>query len=102
MSNFMNRAIDSAGCGTWGRTDPPPADMPWPTNDRATPGPTTDGATPGPTTDGATLRPLLAQGRRLVPIRCGLADAEFDSERNHPFIRQSIGAMSIIAAKRGK
>lgn len=59
-------------------------------------------AKPGPTNDCATLRPLLEQARRLVPIRCVLADAEFDSERNHTFIRQVVGATSIIPAKRGK
>jgi len=31
-----------------------------------------------------------------------LADAEFDSERNHQHIREEIGAQSIIPAKRGK
>ena len=59
-------------------------------------------AKPGPTNDGATLRPWLEQARRLAPIRCVLADAEFDSERNHTFIRQVVGADSIIPAKRGK
>ena len=31
-----------------------------------------------------------------------LADGEFDSERNHRFIREVIGAGSIIPARRGK
>jgi len=31
-----------------------------------------------------------------------LADAEFDSERNHAYIRQQLGAQSVIPAKRGK
>ena len=31
-----------------------------------------------------------------------VADAEFDSERNHRHIREQIGAHSIIPAKRGK
>ena len=31
-----------------------------------------------------------------------LADAEFDSERNHTYIRQQRGARSVIPAKRGK
>jgi len=31
-----------------------------------------------------------------------VADAEFDSERNHRHIREQIGAQSIIPAKRGK
>jgi hypothetical protein len=31
-----------------------------------------------------------------------LADAEFDSENNHTYIRQQLGAQSVIPAKRGK
>ena len=31
-----------------------------------------------------------------------LTDAEFDSERNHRFIRQQLGAQSVIPAKRGR
>jgi hypothetical protein len=31
-----------------------------------------------------------------------LADAEFNSERNHTYIRQPLGAQSVIPAKRGK
>lgn len=31
-----------------------------------------------------------------------LADAEFDSERNHAYIRRQLGAQSVIPAKRGK
>jgi hypothetical protein len=31
-----------------------------------------------------------------------LADAEFDSERNHTYIRRQLGARSEIPAKRGK
>jgi Transposase DDE domain len=30
-----------------------------------------------------------------------LADAEFDSERKHTYIRQQLGAQSVIPAKRG-
>jgi hypothetical protein len=59
-------------------------------------------ARPGPTNDGASLRPLLEQACHRAPVRCVLADAEFDSERNHTFIRHVIGATSIIPAKRGK
>lgn len=57
----------------------------------------------GPTNDCATLRPLLdevAQGSQAIGTV--LADAEFDSERNHLHIRQQLGAQSIIPAKRGK
>jgi hypothetical protein len=59
-------------------------------------------AKPGPTNDGATLRPLLDRVRHLAAVRLVLADAEFDSELNHTFIRQVVGADSSIPAKRGK
>lgn len=56
----------------------------------------------GPTNDSATLRPLVDAAALGVPIREVLADAEFDSERNHQHIRSRVGAESIIPAKRGK
>jgi Transposase DDE domain/Transposase domain (DUF772) len=56
----------------------------------------------GPVNDCAKLPPLLDQVVALSPIRTVLADAEFDSERNHRHIREQIGAESIIPAKRGK
>jgi hypothetical protein len=55
----------------------------------------------GPTNDCATLRPLVDAARQRVPIALVLADAEFDSERNHQHIRQTLQAQSIIPAKRG-
>jgi hypothetical protein len=59
-------------------------------------------AKPGPYNDSATLRPLVDQAAERVPIRLVLADAEFDSERNHRHVRAVLGADSIIPAKRGK
>ena len=56
----------------------------------------------GPYNDCATLRPLVDAAQRVIPIGCVLADAEFDSERNHQHIRQQLKAQSIIPAKRGK
>jgi len=56
----------------------------------------------GPTNDCATLRPLVDAAVPRATIRWVLADAEFDSERNHQHIRQIVGAASIIPAKRGK
>jgi hypothetical protein len=35
-----------------------------------------------------------------APVRAVLADAEFDSEPNHQYIRQRLEATSIIPAKR--
>lgn len=56
----------------------------------------------GPVNDCATLRPLLDEIPVGHCIGTVVADAEFDSERNHRHIRQRIGAQSIIPAKRGK
>ncbi|MBI2867462.1 MAG: transposase, partial [Chloroflexi bacterium] len=56
----------------------------------------------GPTNDSATLRPLVNAAHLQVPIGLVLADAEFDSERNHQHIRQVLKARSIIPTKRGK
>jgi hypothetical protein len=55
----------------------------------------------GPTNDCAILRPLVSTAHARVPIGVVLADAEFDSERNHQHIRQTLQAQSIIPAKRG-
>jgi len=56
----------------------------------------------GPVNDCATLRPLLDEVAKSHTMATVLADAEFDSERNHRHIRQQLGAKSIIPAKRGK
>jgi Transposase DDE domain len=55
----------------------------------------------GPTNDCATLRPLADIARQRGPIGVVLADAEFDSERNHQHIRHAVQAYSVIPAKRG-
>ena len=56
----------------------------------------------GPYNDCATLRPLVSAAQRVTPVGLVLADAEFDSERNHRHIRDVVGADSVIPAKRGK
>jgi hypothetical protein len=55
----------------------------------------------GPYNDCATLRPLLDAAHQRIPVSLVLADAEFDSERNHQHIRQTLQAQSVIPAKRG-
>ena len=55
----------------------------------------------GPANDCARVPDLLNQAARHGPIQMVLADAEFDSERNHRYIRKQLGARSIIPAKRG-
>jgi len=55
-----------------------------------------------PWNDCANLPMLVEAANEVVPIGVVLADAEFDSERNHTYIRQQLHARSIIPAKRGK
>jgi len=56
----------------------------------------------GPANASSMLRPVIDLARQTGVIRLVLADAEFDSERNHRHIRDQVGADSIIPAKRGK
>lgn len=56
----------------------------------------------GPYNDCAALRPLVDQACQVTRAKCVLADAEFDSERNHRHVREVHGMRSIIPAKRGK
>jgi hypothetical protein len=52
--------------------------------------------------DEAVLERILsAVVQRRVPLRLVRADAEFDRERNHQHIRQTLQAHSVIPAKRG-
>lgn len=56
----------------------------------------------GPYNDCALLRPLVDIAQKVMPASLVLADAEFDSERNHKHIREVHHMKSIIPAKRGK
>jgi hypothetical protein len=56
----------------------------------------------GPYNDCALLRPLIDIAHKVMPASLVLADAEFDSERNHKHIRETHHMKSIIPAKRGK
>jgi hypothetical protein len=56
----------------------------------------------GPWNDCASLPGVVATASEQTPIRLVLADAEFDSERNHLYIRKQLRARSLIPAKRGK
>jgi hypothetical protein len=55
----------------------------------------------GPANDCAILRPLVDMAHQHGPIGLVLADAEFDSERNHQHVRHVVQAQSVIPAKRG-
>jgi hypothetical protein len=56
----------------------------------------------GPWNDCGNLPAVVAAASERTPIGLVLADAEFDSERNHTYIRRELGAQSVIPAKRGK
>jgi hypothetical protein len=56
----------------------------------------------GPWNDCANLPAVVQAAAEHTPIGLVLADAEFDSERNHTYIRRELGAQSVIPAKRGK
>ena len=56
----------------------------------------------GPWNDCANLPAVVAAASEQTRIGLVLADAEFDSERNHTYIRRDLGALSVIPAKRGK
>src|SRR5438132_13546293 len=55
-----------------------------------------------PWNDCANLPALVSQAHAHTPVGCVLADPEFDSERNHIFIRKQLHAQSVIPAKRGR
>ncbi len=56
----------------------------------------------GPTNDCANLPGLVDAACQRERIGLVLADGEFDSERNHTYIRGQLGAQSVIPARRGK
>jgi len=56
----------------------------------------------GPWNDCASLPTVVETASEQTHIGLVLADAEFDSERNHIYIRRHLGARSVIPAKRGK
>jgi len=56
----------------------------------------------GPWNDCANLPAVIDAASKQTRIGLVLADAEFDSERNHTYIRKRLGAQSVIPAKRGK
>ncbi len=55
----------------------------------------------GPWNDCANLPAVVEAASQQTRIGLVLADAEFDSERNHTYIRKRLGAQSVIP-KRGK
>ena len=56
----------------------------------------------GPGSGYRFLRPLVAQTHTTLPIRRLLADADYDSEAHHRWLREDCGIESIIPATRGR
>jgi IS5 family transposase len=56
----------------------------------------------GPANDCFRLPQLIDQAHQVAPFQVVLADAEFDSERNHQHVRHSLGAQSVIPPKRSR
>jgi hypothetical protein len=56
----------------------------------------------GPANDCFRLPPMIDQAYQVAPFQVVLADAEFDSERNHQHVRQGLGAQSVIPPKRSR
>src|SRR5690349_14311365 len=51
----------------------------------------------GPWCDTPALPGLVDAASRVTPMGLVLADAEFDSEANHRYIRTTLGAQSVMA-----
>ena len=45
---------------------------------------------------------MIDRANQVVPVEVVLADAEFDSERNHQQVRSVLGAQSVIPPKRAR
>jgi hypothetical protein len=56
----------------------------------------------GPWNDCANLPAVVEAASQQTRIGLVLADAEFDSERNHTYIRQQIGAQSVFSSVKRK
>jgi hypothetical protein len=56
----------------------------------------------GPWNDCTNMPAIVREAAREARIGLVLADADFDSDRNHTFIRQQLRARNVIPAKRGK
>src|SRR5688500_8385382 len=57
---------------------------------------------PGGGSDAPHWGPLLKDACRRAPVKAAVADAGFDSEKNHGLARQDLGVRSIIPPKIGR
>ncbi|MDG6928423.1 MAG: transposase [Nitrososphaerota archaeon] len=53
----------------------------------------------GPANDNTDFGPVVRRAHRIKPIRLGIGDKGYDSEKNHELLRDELGATSIIPAR---
>ena len=53
----------------------------------------------GPCDDNRDFKPVVKKAHRIKPIKVGIGDKGYDDEKNHEFLREELGAMSIIPAR---
>lgn len=53
----------------------------------------------GPCDDNRDFKPVARKAHSIRPIKVGIGDKAYDDERNHVFLREGLGATSIIPAR---
>jgi hypothetical protein len=53
----------------------------------------------GPCDDGRDFKPVVKKAHAIKPIKVGIGDKGYDDEKNHEYLRDELGAMSIIPAR---
>ena len=53
----------------------------------------------GPCDDNRDFKPVTRKAHKVKRIRLGIGDKAYDDEKNHVFLREELGAMSIIPAR---
>ena len=56
----------------------------------------------GPSPDDRVFHTLATQAHRCEPFRGLLADAGYDAEHHHTFLRQELGVIGVIPPRRGR
>ena len=53
----------------------------------------------GPANDNTDFGPVVRRAHRIKPIRLGIGDKGYDSEKNHELLREELHATSMIPAR---
>ncbi len=53
----------------------------------------------GPCDDGRDFKPVVKKAHAIKPIKVGIGDKGYNDEKNHEYLRDELGAMSIIPAR---